>query len=133
MWLRYVDDTFLLWPYGPEELSLFLKHINNLRPSIQFTMEVEDDGKISFLDVLGCEGQWKSTVNQLTLIARYLHYQSYLHPHHIKTGIIRTLMRRSEQICNTTEAADHERHHLIQVFQSNGYPRAFNQKAMNPK
>ena len=67
MWLRYGDDTFLLWPYGPEELSLFLKHINNLRPSIQFTMEVEDDGKISFLDVLGCEGQWKSTVNQLTL------------------------------------------------------------------
>ena len=52
MWLRYVDDTFFLWPYGPEELSLFLKHINNIRPSIQFTKEVEDDGKISFLDVL---------------------------------------------------------------------------------
>ena len=42
-------------------------------------------------------------------------------------------MRRSEQICNTAEAADHERHHLIQVFQSNGYPKAFIRRAMNPK
>ena len=63
---------------------------------------------------------------------RYIHYQSY-HPQHIKTGIIRTLIRRSEQICNTTEAADHERRHLIQVFQSNGYLTAFIQRAMNPK
>ena len=29
MWIRYVDDTFSLWPHGPEELSLFLKHINH--------------------------------------------------------------------------------------------------------
>ena len=48
----------------------------------------------------------------------------------MKTGIIRTLMRRGKQICNT---ADHEWHHLIRVFQSNGYLRAFIQKAMNPK
>ena len=130
-----VDDTFSLWPDGPEELSLFLNHINNIRPSIQFTMEVEDDEKIPFLDVLVVrsngkvmsEVYWKPTHTD-----RYLHYQSY-HPHHIKTGIIRTLMKRSEQICNTAEAAHHERHHLIRVFQSNGYPRAFIQKAMNPK
>ena len=63
---------------------------------------------------------------------KYLHYQSY-HPHHINTGIIRTLMRRSKQICNTAEAAHHEQHDLVQVFQSNGYPEAFIQKAMNPK
>ena len=49
MWLRYVNDTFSLWPHGSEELSLFLDHINSIRPSIQFTMEVEDDGKIPFL------------------------------------------------------------------------------------
>ena len=42
-------------------------------------------------------------------------YQLY-HPHHIKTGIIRTLMRWCKQICNTAEAADHEWHHLIHVF-----------------
>ena len=39
-------------------------------------------------------------------------------------------MKRSEQICNTAEAADYERHHLIQVFQSNGYLTAFLQRAL---
>ena len=51
----------------------------------------------------------------------------------VKTSIITTLIRRSEQICNTAEAADHELRHLIQVFQSNGYRIAFIQRAMNPK
>ena len=51
----------------------------------------------------------------------------------VKTGIITTLIKRSEQICNTTEAADHERRRLIQEFQSNGYRIAFIQRAMNPK
>ena len=48
----------------------------------------------------------------------------------VKTDIITTLIR-SEQICNTAEAADHERRHLIQVFQSNGYRIAFFQTVMN--
>ena len=134
MWLRYVD-TFSLWPHGPEELSLFLEHINSIRPSIQFIMEIEEDRKIPFLDVLVVKdsGRIRTEVyRKPTHTDRYLHYQSY-HPQHIKTGIIRTLIRRSEQICNTAEAADHERRHLIQVFQSNGYPTAFIQRAMNPK
>ena len=135
MWLRYVDDTFSLWPHGSEELGLFLDHINSIRPSIQFTMEVEDDGKIPFLDVLVVRnnGGIKTEVyRKPTHTDRYLHYQSY-HPQHIKTGIIRTLLRRSKQICSTTEAADRERHHLFQVFRSNGYPTAFIKRAMNPK
>jgi hypothetical protein len=37
----YVDDTFVVWPYGPEWLQYFLSLLNNLRPSIQFTMEIE--------------------------------------------------------------------------------------------
>ena len=39
-------------PNGPEELSLFLQHINNIRPSIHFIIEVKDNGKIPLIDVL---------------------------------------------------------------------------------
>jgi hypothetical protein len=52
LWLRYVDDTFVIWPHGPDKLQEFFEHINSLRPSIQFTMETEVDNKIPFLDVL---------------------------------------------------------------------------------
>ena len=52
MWLRYVDDTFVIWSGDKEELSMFQQHLNSLRPSIQFTMEGESDGQLPFLDVL---------------------------------------------------------------------------------
>jgi hypothetical protein len=31
LWLRYVDDTFVVWPHGPEQLQNFLNHLNSLR------------------------------------------------------------------------------------------------------
>jgi hypothetical protein len=40
------------WPYGLEQLQNFLSHLNSLRPSIQFTMEIGSDSEIPFLDVL---------------------------------------------------------------------------------
>jgi hypothetical protein len=43
---------FVVWPHGPEQLQNFLNHLHNLRPAIQFTMEIESDGVIPFLDVL---------------------------------------------------------------------------------
>jgi hypothetical protein len=50
-WLRYVDDTFVIWPHGPGKLSVFLDHLNSIHESIQFTMETERDGHLLFLDV----------------------------------------------------------------------------------
>ena len=47
MWKRYVDDTFSILRKGStEEL---LHHLNGVRPTIKFTVEQEEDGKIPFL------------------------------------------------------------------------------------
>jgi hypothetical protein len=43
LWLQHVYDTFVVWPHGPERLQNFLSHLNNLRPSIQFTLEIESN------------------------------------------------------------------------------------------
>ena len=51
-WIRYVDDIFVIWPHGRDSLTLFHEHINRLRDPIKFTMEIEDEGRIPFLDVL---------------------------------------------------------------------------------
>jgi hypothetical protein len=50
-WRRYVDDTSMVWPQGPARLELFLHHLNSLRPTIKFTMEVEVNNTLPFLDV----------------------------------------------------------------------------------
>ena len=52
VWWRYVDDTFVIWPHSQSTLPQFLSHLNNIRPSIQFTMEEEVEQRIPFLDVL---------------------------------------------------------------------------------
>jgi hypothetical protein len=51
-WLKYVDDTFLVWPLGPERLQQFLHHLNIIRFVIKFTMDVEANNTLPFLDVL---------------------------------------------------------------------------------
>jgi hypothetical protein len=48
-WLRYVDETFMVWPHRPA--SRFLHHLNSIRPTIKFTMEVETNNTFPFLDV----------------------------------------------------------------------------------
>ena len=52
LWVRYVDDTFVIWPYDRGKLQDFLSHLNNRQESIKFTMEEENAGSIPFLDVL---------------------------------------------------------------------------------
>ena len=47
MWLRYVDNTFILWPHQ-ENVQTLLDHVNSIRPSIQFTKEKEQDNKLPF-------------------------------------------------------------------------------------
>jgi hypothetical protein len=48
-WFRYLDDTFVIWQHGPDKLKDFLHHINIIHQSIQFTMEIESEGYLSFL------------------------------------------------------------------------------------
>jgi hypothetical protein len=51
-WLRYVDNTFMVWPHGPTRSQQFLHHFNSFRLIIKFTTEVEANDALPFLDVL---------------------------------------------------------------------------------
>ena len=83
-WYRYVDDTFVIWPHGKENLTDFLEHLNGVHKNIQFTMEIEEDGHLPFLDIdiykkadgsLGHKVYRKPTHTNL-----YLHQLSQHHP-----------------------------------------------------
>jgi hypothetical protein len=50
-WFCYVDDTFVIWPHSPDRLRDFLDHLNSVHQSIQFTMEMERDSHLPFLDI----------------------------------------------------------------------------------
>ena len=50
LWLRYVDDTFTA--VHKDEIDDFHEHLNRQNADIQFTKEIEENGKIPFLDCL---------------------------------------------------------------------------------
>ena len=49
LYRRYVDDIFLLFR-AKSHVNLFFEYLNSKHPNIQFTMDHEIDGSISFLD-----------------------------------------------------------------------------------
>jgi hypothetical protein len=49
-WFCYMDDTFVIWPHGPDKLGDFLNHLNSIYQRIQFTMEIESE-HLPFLDI----------------------------------------------------------------------------------
>ena len=50
LWLRYVDDT--ITAVHENKIDELHEHLNKQNTSIQFTKEIEEKGKISFLDCL---------------------------------------------------------------------------------
>ena len=50
LWLRYVDETFTA--VHKDEIDDFYEHLNGQNADIQFTKEIEENGKIPFLDCL---------------------------------------------------------------------------------
>lgn len=50
-WTRYVDDIFCIWTGNLDQLSQFLLLLNSFHDRIQFTMELEDNNKLNFLDI----------------------------------------------------------------------------------
>ena len=96
-WLRYVDDTFTA--VHRDEIDVFHEHLNRQNADIQFTKEIEENGKISFLDCLVTRdnNRLRTTINSKpTHPDRKLDQSSY-NPTSHKATTIRTLTRRAKR------------------------------------
>ena len=76
---RYVDDTFLIFDHH-SHVQLFLDYVNSKHPNIRFTMEMEIDSKLPFLDVLITrnENQFSTSVfRKLTFTGLGMNFLSF--------------------------------------------------------
>ena len=48
LWKRYADDTCCILKTC--DVDGLLNHLNSIRPTIKFTMELEEEGSLPFLD-----------------------------------------------------------------------------------
>ena len=123
MWLRYIDDTFILWPHQ-EDVQILLDHVNSIWPSIQFTMDKEQDNKLPFLNVLvTCrEQRFRSSVYcKPTFTWQYLNFNSH-HSYMVKKGIVHCLQHRAKTISSDSDAYQEEMISLRHNLHHNNYP-----------
>jgi hypothetical protein len=101
----------------------FLKHLNRLHNKVQFTMEIEEQGHLPFLDIniyrktdgsLGHKVYRKPTHTNL-----YLYQNSHHHPAN-KQSVLASLIHRAKSLCDENSLTQ-ELEFLTTVFKDNGY------------
>lgn len=123
LWLRYVDDTLVIWPHGREKLREFLQHLNTRHPNIKFTVETEEESQLPFLDVMiirKLDGSLGHTVyRKPSHTNRYLNASSHHHPAQLNS-VVKTLIHRSQTLSDV-EHRNEEMNTIQNILQANGY------------
>ena len=126
LWLRFLDDIFMLW--SESELSLFHSHLNNQMSSINFTMESSPDTAV-FLDLHITKGSRFRDKKHLdvslhikeTNPQNFLHYNS-CHPPATFTTIVRGEILRALRCTSNSLTYITTLDKLFEKFKSRGYP-----------
>ena len=102
-------------------------HLNEQNADIQFTKEIEEDGKLSFLDCLVSRDNKElrtAVYRKPTSTYRLLDKSSY-NPTSHKATTIKTLTRRAQLVCDTPDSLRDENKYLERVFHKNDYNTDF--------
>jgi len=101
LWKRYVHDILEVIRKGSaEKLTEFLNSLD-APGSTKFTYELEQDGKLTFLDILlertDSGGLKLCIYRKPTHTDQYLNFSSH-HPVEHKSSVVRNLLERSQQL-----------------------------------
>ena len=123
LWLRYVDDTFAVFRDNAA-IQSFYTYINNCHPSISFTIEIEQDNRLPFLDC--CVHKTSSSFQtslfrKKTFTGLYTLWDSFT-PRKYKINLIRSLTYRTLKICSTNKFLHSCLEDLKSILLKNGYP-----------
>ena len=128
-WKRYVDDVFTTLPENL--VQSFHEHLNTIESSIKFTLEIEEDHQLAFLDTIvthHSDGFFSTAVyRKKTHTDKYLSFDSH-HPLAHKVAVAKTLFIRANNICSSARDYTRERSHIETALIKNGYPQTFIKK-----
>jgi len=124
IWLRYIDDIFLIWEHGQTQLDQFLEHLNGCHPTIKFTSDISTK-EINFLDTTVRLDRDRKLYTTLyckpTDSHNYLSFTSS-HPQHTKKSLPFSQLLRVRRICTKLEDYDQNAVLLGTHFIRRGYP-----------
>ena len=121
---RYVDDIVLCIPN--QKIDYTLDIFNKYHPKLQFTVELEENNRINFLDLTIINKNNTITTNwynKSTFSGRVLHYES-CHPTHQKIAMVYNLTDRALILSDPTYHKDNI--HIVEnILLANKYPLPF--------
>lgn len=134
LYLRYLDDIFILWEHPRDCFIEFFDTLNNADPDIKLKSNIQEN-KIEFLDVLIYKGTNFATTGIFDTKVYFkptdshalLHKQSF-HPNHTFSGLIKSQLIRFGRICNLEKDFDEATSTLFQALYCRNYSRRFLRK-----
>ena len=123
---RYVDDIFVLFE-SPESAHSFREYMSPKHQNLNFTVEQENIGSLSFLHVKICRKNGKfvtSVYRKPTFSGVFTNYESFI-PVYQKRELLHTLLHRSFSICCDFKSFHFEIDHLKTILIKNNYPSNF--------
>ena len=129
LWVRYIDDVFMVWPHALEEFDKFLKDLNSVRERIRFTAEVNTQS-CNFLDLTIYKGPEFLSTGRLSTKIYYKPTNTFSFPlgsSHMPTQFHRSIAiwEMTHLLRNTDNPAlyRHYQNKLIKKFKRRGYPK----------
>ena len=100
VWLRFLDDIFMVWDHSLESLHSFIDALDSFHPTIKFTYTISSK-EVNFLDVTVTKSDNLDFVTEVyvksTNIYQYVEYSS-CHPKPCKDGIPFSQCKRYRRI-----------------------------------
>ena len=121
LYIIYVDDCLLIWNRTEDKLRSFLNIFNQQDPTIKFTIELENNHNLFFLDVLTTKRETSfdlSIYRKSTHSDEYLRYYSYSRPI-VKNSAVYSLVDRAFVVCSSDFELKTELDHIKDVLIGN--------------
>ena len=129
VWLRYIDDVFIIWTGERDQFLHFMNFCNSFaatqgyRSNIQFTFSPPSTS-VDFLDTtvsLNNDGTLSTTLFTKPCAShQYLHRSSY-HVTHLKNSLPKSQFLRIRRICSSLREYDLHASRFAQYFINRGY------------
>ena len=93
-WKSEVDDVSCLWQYGEEHIQGFLDYLNGCHPRIGWTIEVEKEGKLPFVDLNLCWNSFWISAGIYRKVSHTLKYSTFSsnRPRVEQSGIVKSML-----------------------------------------
>ena len=131
IYLRYLDDIFMVWEHSRQDFNQFFETLNTAHPNIKLKSNIQSQ-ELEFLDVLIYKGQNFDKHNTFDTKVYFkptdshalLHKNSF-HPKHTFAGIIKSQLMRFGRICQLESDFEEATSTLFQALYTRGYSRRF--------